>query len=491
MDLKIAIVGVGLAGSNILRTILDSCYFDSAIKIHLFEPRDQLGVGKAFEEDSRVKRLNIPHQEISLDPDNPDDFAEWLAENRECPLNFEGLASRVDCGHYIQDRMGPYYHHPQVTWFQEEVTRLFYDPQDQVYQLASEDQDYGSYEVVFLCIGHPDYQDYYQLRPLDHYIQDPYPLELKLSSIPRDHRVGILGTGPTGIDIYRYLAQERTLQTPPVFLNNEVFLKLSGIPYQGPKLVFSMTWQWLQGQQALDPQGFIPLDKILDLIQADFDKNHLDAWSIYDRAKELAFEDQLALIEANDQEVAAVIQYFEEMVPFYPYLYQSLRNSDRQRYVSDYEPFLDLFRTFTPAQTNRWLIEGLAAGRAGLVDEIQAIDPVDQGFIVKGVDQEKVDTIVNATGFNFDLMDNLATHPLLKDLYEQGVIQPASQNEAILAKWPECQVMSQRYGVLDNLYIQGMWLTHTHYRNNDFRSILSVSQKVAERFMAKYRSSSL
>ena len=111
--------------------------------------------------------------------------------------------------------------------------------------------------------------------------------------------------------------------------------------------------------------------------------------------------------------------------------------------------------------------------------------------MVKGVDQEKVDTIVNATGFNFDLMDNLATHSLLKDLYEQGIIQPARQNEGILAKWPECQVMSQRYGVLDNLYIQGMWLMHTHYRNNDFRSILSVSQKVAGLFMAKYRSSSL
>lgn len=488
--MKIAIVGVGLAGGNILRTIIQAENFDSQIEIHLFETRQELGVGKAYEEDNRVKRLNIYHTELSMDPNNSNDFAEWLTRNKDHPLNFEGLASRVDCGDYVQDRLSDYFNHPQVTWFQEEVTRLTYHAKDEVYDLGTDNHDYGAYDAVFLCLGHPDYQDFYQLIHEDQYIEDPYPLEVKLAAIPQSHRVAILGTGPTGIDTFRYLMQEHDLEYPPLFLNKDDFLHLSGSAYQGNNLTMSITRQWIRQQQKADPQGFIPLEVIINLVRSDFKANQLDLLAIYHRAKDLSFDHQKALSQSNDQEIAAVIHYLELLAPYFPYLYQSLRVSERHQFIKEYEPYLDLFQTFTPALTNRWLIEAIESGQAEVLDEIEAIEPRERGFIVKGERQDQVDTIVNATGFNLNLRDNLATHPLLADLYDQGIIQPATEGKGILAKWPECQVINQRYGIMNNLYLQGMWLKGTHYRNNDFRSILSVSQEVGQQFMANYANSS-
>ena len=101
--MKIAIIGCGVTGSNILRHILDHKNFRSEDKIYIFEKRDLLGPGVPYEKDTPVKMLNVGPRLMSMDRENDDDLKEWLDKNVENPINFEGLISREDYALYIRD----------------------------------------------------------------------------------------------------------------------------------------------------------------------------------------------------------------------------------------------------------------------------------------------------------------------------------------------------------------------------------------------------
>lgn len=481
--MKIAIIGAGVAGANVLRTILKHKNLKEEDCLAIFEKREQLGVGLPYEQDSPVKRLNIPHDEITLDPNNPNDFSQWLEENVEEPFNFEGLVSRVDCGHYIEDRMGEYFNHPKVAVKHEEVVRLDYLDEKTAFLLETESEHQEEFDVVFICIGHPMYNDFYHLEGTENYIHNPYPMKQRLANISEEKQVGILGTGPTGIDIYRYLVQEKQLAKPPVFLNHGDFLNLSGISWQGEEIALSLTWDWIKEKAKGSSTGLIPLQDIFDRITRDFDQEGVDLQKVYLRAKDLSLANQKKLIEDEDQEVAFLVKYFEELVEFYPTLYGLLSGSDRLLLKEKYEDFLDLFRSFNPPGTNRWLIQEIEAGRGQLLHELEDIKSKGDGFTVIGTEQVELDVLVNATGFDSNLVHNISVNPLLKSLFDQNIILPDEQGEGILVNWPRCQVMNKKYGVMETLYVQGMWIAPSHYRNNDIRSILQVSEMVADEFM--------
>lgn len=480
--MKIGIIGVGIAGANILRNLLEHENFRKEDEIVLFEKRDQLGVGLAYEEDSPVKSLNIPHTEISLDKKNPDDFSHWLEENVDQALHFEGLASRVDCGHYIEDRMAPYFKHKQVQAIHEEVSGLYLLEEDgkYLYKVVTDSGYEDIFDMVFLCLGHPIYNDFYDLAGEENYIQNPYPMVEKLAEIKENKKVGIIGSGPTGIDIYRYLAQEKNMDQAPVFLIRSDIFNLSGVDLDREEYSFSFSWNWIEEEGNKDAFGYIPLATILNQIKEDFDKEGVDVFQVYEEAKDMSLENQKKLLEENNQDLAYLVKYFEKMVPFYPALYGRLGGNDRLVLKEDYEPILNLFRSFNPPGTNQWIIEEIESGHLEVFNGLYEIEASQDGFLVKGDEEMQVDVIINATGFNKNLVDNVEARPLLKSLFDQNLILSDSKDQGILVNWPQCQVMNKKYGIMDRLYVQGMWISNTHYRNNDIRSILTVSEHVAK-----------
>ena len=98
--MKIAIVGAGISGASALKGILDHPNLKIEDEIHIFEPRDILGVGLPYSPDDESVMLNISPDFISVDEKNPLDFTQWLEEHFEEPTNFEDLVSRPRYGQY-------------------------------------------------------------------------------------------------------------------------------------------------------------------------------------------------------------------------------------------------------------------------------------------------------------------------------------------------------------------------------------------------------
>ncbi|MDS7594551.1 FAD/NAD(P)-binding protein [Agrobacterium tumefaciens] len=102
MSYDVAIVGTGFSAISVTIQLLSSLPSDASIAI-VGDDAD-FGRGTAYRTELPFHRLNVPAGRMSLFPDRPDDFLEWLREKdiANDPLLF---ASRGDYGLYLRDRL--------------------------------------------------------------------------------------------------------------------------------------------------------------------------------------------------------------------------------------------------------------------------------------------------------------------------------------------------------------------------------------------------
>lgn len=88
---------------------------DDRYKIHIFEPRAVLGAGVAYDTADPVHRINVPAARMSIDPEQAEDFADWLAETGYAATDPKAATPdgnlfprRKAFGNYVAARVAPY-----------------------------------------------------------------------------------------------------------------------------------------------------------------------------------------------------------------------------------------------------------------------------------------------------------------------------------------------------------------------------------------------
>ena len=99
----VAIVGAGFSGVLTALSILETP--GSRARVHLIEQADRFGVGAAFGADQPEHLLNVRAMNMSADPDQLDEFAQWLGRRRRGPPEPFAFASRAEYGAYVQERL--------------------------------------------------------------------------------------------------------------------------------------------------------------------------------------------------------------------------------------------------------------------------------------------------------------------------------------------------------------------------------------------------
>ena len=95
---SIAIIGGGCSGALAALHLLRS---QVSVRVHLIEPRAAAGAGLAYSTDCSHHLLNVPACGMSIFPDAPGDFVEWLGGGADP----HGFAPRAVFGRYIADRL--------------------------------------------------------------------------------------------------------------------------------------------------------------------------------------------------------------------------------------------------------------------------------------------------------------------------------------------------------------------------------------------------
>src|SRR5699024_2506614 len=109
---------------------------------------------------------------MSIEKGNPFDFNNWLNENEKKISNFEKMTPREYYGEYLEDRFSKYFNHKNVSRVNEEVIDIEVSNEN-TFSIKTDKQTIENFDNVFLTIGHPKYNDFYNLEGKDKYQNNP------------------------------------------------------------------------------------------------------------------------------------------------------------------------------------------------------------------------------------------------------------------------------------------------------------------------------
>lgn len=494
--MKIAIVGAGISGASALKAIIDHPNFNQTDEIHLFEPREKVGVGLPYSSDDESVMLNISPDSLSMVEGEPLDFTHWLEENYEEPRNFEGLVSRPRFGKYLEARFKKYAEHPQVQHFQTTVEKLnVFDAQTKKMIFEGKNKDFvyrlktaagwrdDFYDAVFLALGHPDYADYYQLNGTKDYIANPYPMQDQLDAFTNEDKIGIIGSGATGVDLMRFFATNYQLKHPLTYYVQDQGFYFADIPYEKSDFQFTFSMAWIE-QQKEQFGGIIPFEGILNTFKQDLQIEGVDVKEVYEKYKKGDLATIRQAVETKDQELALIHAYNSQLIPFLPHLYNSLSGPDKIFYRTNYHQKLIFFKSRVPYRTFKWLFELMDAGKLRIVYGLTDIQPLSEGgFRAIANQTEEVDYLINATGFDSRLIAASKNSPLIQHLFQTNIIMPHFNDRFVLVDWPQAQVMNQKFGSMTNLFFYGLLMGGTQHENNDAQLTHQLARRSATWFM--------
>lgn len=499
--MQIAIVGLGVAGNGSLKALIDfkNQHPKQSLTIDIYDESTSLGSGFPYQEDDHKLVMNSYAKDLSIEADNPNDLLDWLSYHHKEYCNPGAFIPRAMYGDYLKDRMKHYLDNDHVHIHYQRIQDIQVVDQagshitgsqekNYHYQLQTADGHWQNtiYNVVFLNIGHPPYADRYHLMGHSGYIHDPYPVKEKLAAIHPNKKIGIIGSGLTGLDVMRYLQYHYAGQLAhsiTFFTRSTPFSSVKQGPYDGYiQATFNM--DWIKNQQSAH-NGYIPLDNILETFMGDMAVNNVDVKRVIDRYSSGSITQIRQELAHYDRDLHIFQIYAGIVTPYLPYIYMGMSVLDRNRYKQEYMPIFEHFRSQMIHEALEDIMQWYDEGKVTFHSKLADIKPCSDGgfeLIFENGSSKHVDILVNAAGFESQLLPATQQVVFIKNMVNRDIFTPALDG-GVLVTWPQGQVISQRYGTLDNLFLTGRWIMTTQYGNNNAQMSFAFGQQVAKQFL--------
>jgi uncharacterized NAD(P)/FAD-binding protein YdhS len=205
IDTRVAIIGGGFSGAAVAWHLLRRR--PDLAEIVIVEPRDEIGRGVAYGAGDPNHRINVPATRMSLQPDAPDHFNDWLEASgalvADPAARHEGrnFPSRAVFGRYVAQALGEYAARLRhIKALAPHIERAA----DGRYLVTASDGTRIRAEIVVLAVAHaaptPPRAVEDALAGHPGYVRDPWQAGAFDTLRPTD-RVLIVGTGLTMADI--------------------------------------------------------------------------------------------------------------------------------------------------------------------------------------------------------------------------------------------------------------------------------------------------
>ncbi|NMA32274.1 MAG: hypothetical protein GX941_10790 [Candidatus Methanofastidiosa archaeon] len=469
--MKIAIIGMGVAGISVLREWTKEMETDSSIELTVFGDQDTFGTGVPYQKDNENLLMNVPAEFTTIIPEREDDFVDWLKNTQDEENPRFKYYPRQLFGTYLTDRMKGWLKQSKAKVIKEKVETIGILPNKQFRLTTS--YTVKDFDAVHLCIGNLPYKDPYNLIEHPNFIINPFPMEKNLSSIPDGAKVGVLGTGLTSIDIFRYSYYNRSDLKVSFFSNSGRFKSIGG---ESKSINYEFFTKENIKKTKENNMGFISLETYIKWFKKEIENQELDLnsdWIEQPFGSKVSIEKELE----DSNTIGAVQSILLDLNPLLTDLWMALTETDKQIFLDKYYGIWDKLRSSFPAESGKKLISAWGANKINVFGNISNIVKNKQSFkfILKEQKSQQIDYIINAIGTEKNVSFKMNRIPLLHQLLNERILQPETFG-GVQVTLPDLSAVSQKYGVIQTMKIHGELISGIQFGNNSV-DIISESAR--------------
>lgn len=155
----IAIIGGGFTGGGVAWHLASNLRADGP-RIIVFEPREKLGTGLAYDTIDPVHRINVPAPKMSLDPSRPEDFVEWIEANNAVAGDPGAFAAdgqlfprRQTFGTYVNAQIQPFVDAGRIEHRREKIEKV--ERRGAHWRLRAFGGEILDADIVVIATSHP------------------------------------------------------------------------------------------------------------------------------------------------------------------------------------------------------------------------------------------------------------------------------------------------------------------------------------------------
>jgi len=204
----IAIVGGGVSGTGVAFHLLQHQSLRPG-QLFIFEPRDRLGTGLAYDTQDPAHRINVPAAKMSLLPDDLEHFQRWLQERDALAGDEAAVAAngglfprRAIFGNYVNSMIRPFVGEGRVGHVQQGVESI--RRSGRRWAITGDAGQRVDADILVIATSHPSPLPPRLLQEAlaDHprFVADPTKPDA-LAVIRADDRVLVVGNGLTSADV--------------------------------------------------------------------------------------------------------------------------------------------------------------------------------------------------------------------------------------------------------------------------------------------------
>lgn len=407
--MKIAIIGMGIAGTSALREWTKEQRDNPTIQLTVFNDEKTFGTGKAFQPDDSCLLMNQAAKFTSIVPENDDDFVDWIRENYGDENPETKYYPRAKFGAYIADRMN--------NWLVESNSEIIKEKVESIHLLANKQYHVSSasysadFDAVHLCTGTLPYKDPYHINDHINTFVDPYPMEKKLSEIPHGATIGVIGTGLTSIDVFRYTFMHRPDVNIAFFSPTGTFKTVIG---DSPSVNNHYFTKENIEQIKAENNGTIPLEIYIEWFKKELVCHGLTLQEKL-TADSLGSKSSIELQLSGSSEIGIVQAVLSNITFYQTDLWMALTEADKHLFIDKYYKALDKLQGAFPKETAKDLVNAWENNKFQVYDNLIDIEKNAESFTFKLENAEpiQIDYVINATGNNRIVSHNMKDAPLI------------------------------------------------------------------------------
>ncbi|WP_323704519.1 FAD/NAD(P)-binding protein [Mammaliicoccus sp. Dog046] len=470
--MKVAIIGMGTAGVSTLNQLSKHKQFKN-ITVDIYDNREDMGMGKPFQNDSEKLLINLPANQMTLNPNDEKDFKKWYKQNDTFDYGKSKYLPRFVFGHYMKsilnelvnknDNIFMHNHKVESCYVIEKENKWGNKPFEICYK-EGESAHKKQYDYVFITIGVLPYKDPFELSGLQGYISSPYPTTQSLRDVNEKDDIVIVGTGLSAIDVIRYVMDNHQKFPIVVTSRNAQFPTVRGTRHH-------IEMKYINAEQVevlkKKNDGFLTLEDVDDLFEKECEHQNINFKkllyrfkrdNVYNMKYDMRHEDEVGQFQAF------MTEFKHQIVP----IWNALTLEDKSQFISKYGHHIKRNTNPMPQSTAKQLIEWIENGDLIVKEGLENVRKYYGKFRLKFENEDIEDRyhyVINASGPKTQLNELENGEHFIKDLENKQIVAPHPFG-GILVKPYSNEVISPKYGTLNNIKVIGQLTSGVHFDMN-------------------------